>query len=138
MATRFAYGGTRRPASAWLALRAAPVFHNELDALSVPSYFVSTRAHAADSDETFGPRAPRGSSHIARCRSPSMCSFIDGRGALGHILTTQADRQTKYGFPPDWFTMIPGVANHTLKRFEAPARFQYSGAQHRPTNCIDS
>ena len=81
MATRFAFGGPRRPASAWLALRAAPVFHNELDALSVPSYFVSTRAHAADSDETFGPRAPRGSSHIARCRSPSMCSFMVEREA---------------------------------------------------------
>jgi hypothetical protein len=66
LATRYAFGSPRRPASDWLALRAAPVLHNELDGLSGPFYFVSACATAADFDKTVGPRPPRGSSHFAR------------------------------------------------------------------------
>ena len=65
MATRFAFGGPRRPASHRLARCAATALHHELDGLSGPSYFVSACATAADTDKTDGPRPPRGSSYFA-------------------------------------------------------------------------
>ena len=58
METRFPLGCPRRPASAPARTALRRCFHHELDALSVPSCFVSARAIAAESYKTSGAKPP--------------------------------------------------------------------------------